>query len=206
MKALSDNAYFEFLPIKENENEGLYETICSESEYTADLGNTTTDDIVPKKDCHNMMLQSVYNKSPDKNMQWKKGTPLIIGDSLIHGIDESRLKNTEVRMFPGAFVENMQFNIIPLLRKNPANIIIHVGTNNTRFDSSAQIINKLTKLKYRILIEIPNCTVIYSQLVNRFDDAKAQLTIIKTNELIKNIGTCIVDYSNITKRHLGKKG
>ena len=108
-------------------------------------------------------------------------------------------------MFPGAFVEDLQFNIIPLLRKQLTNIIIHVGTNNTRFDSSVQTIKKLTKLKDRILIEIPTCTVTFSQLVNRFDDAKAQLTIIKTNELIKNIGTCIVDNSNITKRHLVKK-
>ena len=94
MKELSDNAYFEFSPIKENESEGLYETISSESECTADLETTTTDDIVPKKDSHSMMLHSVYNKSLDKNMQWKKDTTLIIGDSLTHGIDESRLKNT----------------------------------------------------------------------------------------------------------------
>ena len=76
MKVLSDNAYFEFPPIKENENEGSYETISSESEYTADLENTSTDDIVPKKDSHSMMLHSVCNKSLDKNMQWKKALPL----------------------------------------------------------------------------------------------------------------------------------
>ena len=35
------------------------------------------------------VFHSVYNKPIPKEAQWKRGTMLILGDSMLHGIDES---------------------------------------------------------------------------------------------------------------------
>ena len=113
MKEVSDNAYFELPPVNENNNEELYQT-SGENEYSADGENTSKHDNLPKKDSHRMTLQSVCTKPLDKHMQWKRHS-LIIGDNLIYGIDESRIKKIQVRMFPRASVED----ITSLLRKNP---------------------------------------------------------------------------------------
>ena len=96
--------------------------------------------------------------------------------------------------------------MIPLLRKRPTNIIIHVGTNNALTNNSIQIKYKLLKLKEYIISVIPTCKVIISRLINRHGYAKAQLTIIKTNELLSKLGIPQIDDSNITCMHLGKKG
>ena len=62
----------------------------------------------------------------------------IIGDSILYGIDESGLKCSKVRVYPEASVDDMFFNIFPLLRKNPTNIIMHAGTNNAVTENSAK--------------------------------------------------------------------
>ena len=96
--------------------------------------------------------------------------------------------------------------MIPLLRKIRTNIIIHVGTNNALTNNSIQIKDKLLKLKEYIISVIPTCKVIISRLINRYDYAKVQLTIIKTNELLSKLDIPQIDNSNITCMHLGKNG
>ena len=52
---------------------------------------------------------------------WPKDTILIAGDSMINGINEKRIstnfKSVKVRCFSGATIDDMYFNLIPLLRK-----------------------------------------------------------------------------------------
>ena len=69
---------------------------------------------------------------------------------MLYGINESRLKCSKVRVSPGASVDDMFFNIFPLLRENPTNIIMHAGTNNAVTENSSQTIRKLLKLKHFI--------------------------------------------------------
>ena len=56
----------------------------------------------------NVILNSIYDKPLS---MWKYGTTLITGDSMLNGMDESRLKNEKVRIYPGASVDDMFFNI-----------------------------------------------------------------------------------------------
>ena len=52
---------------------------------------------------------------------WKKGTVLIVGDSVVSGFRESKMstrKNIKVRFFPGARIQDMCYYLIPLLRKD----------------------------------------------------------------------------------------
>ena len=163
-------------------------------------------DVPDKVDNNAKILSEIYEKPIDKKAFWNDRTTLIIGDSMLFGIDEGRLKYTKVRIYPGASVDDMFFNIFPLLRKNPTNIILHVGTNNAVTENSTQIMSKLSKLKYFITSILPNCKVVFSQLINRFDDAKAQLTVKETNEKLVNSEVSVIDNNNITREHLGKKG
>ena len=48
--------------------------------------------------------------------QWKKGTTLIVGDSILVGLREaklSRCKRIKVRFFPGGETEDLQYHLTP---------------------------------------------------------------------------------------------
>ena len=149
---------------------------------------------------------AIYKKAINKNELWRQGTTLIIGDSVLYGIDESKLKDTKVRVLPGSSVEDIFFNITPLLRKKPTNIILHIGTNNAVYGNSNQIIDKLMKLKEYIMLKLPNCNLIFSSLINRVDDAKAQLTVTMTNNRLAHLDIRVINNNNINGKHLGRKG
>ena len=66
-----------------------------------------------------MSVNKVYNFDAHP---WPKNPILIATDSMINGINEKRIsanfKLVKVRCFSGATINNMYFNLIPLLRKN----------------------------------------------------------------------------------------
>ena len=69
--------------------------------------------------------------------QWKKGTMLTVGDSMLTGLREAKLptsKRIKVRYFPGGKTEDLQYHLIPYLKKEPDNIIIHIGTNDSPYN------------------------------------------------------------------------
>ena len=78
-----------------------------------------------------MSVNNLYNVDVHS---WPKNTILIAGDSMINGINEKRIstnfKSVKVRCFSGATIDDMYFNLIPLLKKKPATLVLHVGTNN----------------------------------------------------------------------------
>ena len=77
-------------------------------------------------------LMSVNNAYNFDAHPWPKNTILIAGDSMINGINEKRIstnfKSVKVRCFSGATIDDMYFNLIPLLRKKPAALVLHEGT------------------------------------------------------------------------------
>ena len=115
--------------------------------------------------------------------KWEKGTTLIVGDSMLRGINEKKLSssktknrnrklNAKVRVFPGATVDNFYHYIMSLLSKSTSNIILHVGTNNARNETSRTILGKLLSLKLLIENELPSAKVIISNIITRSDDGK----------------------------------
>ena len=51
---------------------------------------------------------------------WKKGTVLIVGDSIVSGLRESKIsfrRNINVSFFLGARIQDMCYYLVPLLRK-----------------------------------------------------------------------------------------
>ena len=70
---------------------------------------------------------------PRNNAQTGKPVTVIAGDSIIQNIRGWSLSKTNkvvVKPFPVATTEDMEDIVKPILRKDPENIIIHVGTND----------------------------------------------------------------------------
>ena len=71
--------------------------------------------------------------------QWKRGTTLIVGDSVLAGIGQKCIsgnRNVKVRIFPSGTTHDMHDCPKPLLKKNSDNIILHIGTNNSVNETS----------------------------------------------------------------------
>ena len=68
------------------------------------------------------------------------------------------------------------------------------------------IVDKLITLKQNIEGSLPKSRVIISKLIVRTDKTKENTTIRKMNRLIKELQIQTVDNSNISEKHLGKRG
>ena len=77
----------------------------------------------------------------------------------------------------------MYFNLIPLLKKKPAVLVLHVGTNNSSNETSFQIYDKLLNMVHFVKENNPNCHVILSSTIDGLDDGKSALTIKRLNSL-----------------------
>ena len=152
------------------------------------------------KDNHTSSSQDLYPKN----------TIVIAGDSIINGVFEDKLRRkkhvVKVRNFPGANVEDMRHNLIPLIRKKPSNLIIHAGTNDAKKFTSREILDQLLNLKKFVSEQVPDCKVIISTLTVRSDDGKAGLTVNQLTNHLRQLKTDIVDNTNITSRHIGING
>ena len=144
------------------------------------------------------------------NAVWPKGTTLLVGDSMIGGVFENWIapaKKIKVRTFPGAVVNDLFDYLRPLLRKKPSRVIIHVGTNDANKANAKEITDKLLRLRKFVLSELNECSVILSSPVNRVDSTKQGIVVRNVNVILKNISNIeVIDNSNISVKHLGKKG
>ena len=81
---------------------------------------------------HLMTVNNVYNFDA---YPWPKNTILKAENSIINGINEKSIstnfKSAQVRYYRGATIDEMYFNLIPLLRKKPAALVLHVGNDNS---------------------------------------------------------------------------
>ena len=122
------------------------------------------------------------NSSSDKAVIYKKikkKSVLVVGDSLLNGIEESKLsKDTHIRVQPisGAKIKDISNNLDELIHNDLKTIILHVGTNNTVEDTPEDIYSNLISLKTKIKDKIPNCQVLISCLIRRSDNVKANKT------------------------------
>ena len=151
-----------------------------------------------------------YSVVNSKKHEWPDNTCLIVGDSILRNLNESRLSKrnapVKVRCFSGCNIDDMYSYICPLLRKNPAHIVLHVGTNDAIDKSPDDILIDLLKLKSFILNKLPKCDVIISQPTARYDNSRAKVTIRNLNVKLNQLKINMVDNSNIDFEQLGKHG
>ena len=138
---------------------------------------------------------------------WPQGTVLIIGDSMIGGIEERKLKKyrAKVRTNPGACVDDIYDYIAPLLKKEPAHIILHIGTNDSTFKSARSIYDEITNLKDHINEVLPNTAVHLSCPILRVDDGAANHVLQELDSKLKRDSQCVTN-DNIDGLCLSKKG
>ena len=141
---------------------------------------------------------------------WPAGTCLIVGDSILTGIDEKRLSRNnqvvKVRDFRGATIDDLKHHLVPLLKKKPEHIILHIGTNDAVSKTSRQILDELLQLKQYIINTLPTYRMIVSRPTIRTDNGKAALTLSNFNKLLGQLEVDFIDNVNIKEVHLGKKG
>ena len=113
----------------------------------------------------------------ETHYKWSKNTTLIVGDSIVFGIEENRIsrqwRKVKVKSFPGARIKGMYDYIKPLLKRCPKNIILHIGTNNSVNETSRIVFNKLLSLKAFVEKALPDCYLCICNLTLRTDNTKA---------------------------------
>ena len=124
---------------------------------------------------------------PGNNAQTRKPVTVIAGDSVIQNIRGWSLSKTNkvvVKPFSGATTEDMEDFIKPILRKDPENIIIHVGTNDVNSKEPRLTAEGIVNLALHIEGDAPNTNMAISGLVSRVDDKQGKVSSV--NKILKN--------------------
>lgn len=116
-------------------------------------------------------------RDDDQPSATKKSSTVILGDSIISKVDgwriSSRTNRVSVKSFSGAKVEDMMHYVRPTLLHKPDNVILHVGTNNLKFNSAPEITEKIHQLCQLIRTESPSTKLAISELMPRKDSKDA---------------------------------
>ena len=152
------------------------------------------------------------NKNESGKFKFKKinkKSILILGDSSLNGIEESKLPKTRhirVQPIPGAKIDDVYKNLGDVLHHDLTKLILHVGVNNTNTDTAEDIFKNLMSLKQEIEKYLPNCDVIISNMIKRTDNPDAQRISESVNKQIKASNMKYIENDNINEKHLGKRG
>ena len=152
-------------------------------------------------------LNSPMHRVANTIMPWPENTTLITGSSIISGLQEKKLfqYKAKVRSFPAASIDDMYDYILPLLKKKPTNIILHIGSNDSLHKNAEQILNEIRNLNTFIENILPTVKIFISCPVIRMDNAKANSTLRKLNQLLLSCSNSIIN-DNVDMSCLGKKG
>ena len=102
-----------------------------------------------------------------------KPVTVIVGDSMVKNVRSLDLSNQKnkviVKSFSSATTEDMGDYLKPILRKEPKNLILHVGTNDLKALEPAHLSNSVESLAINIEENSPNTSVSISALLPRKD-------------------------------------
>ena len=138
---------------------------------------------------------------------WPAKTTLIIGSSIINGIQEHKLRKykAKIRAFPGALVDDLYDYITPLLKKKHSRIILQIGSNDAPDKSANQIFNEIMNLKRYIEDTLPSVNIYLSCPVVRMDDSRANFVLRELDQKLKTLPN-IINNDNLDITCLGKRG
>ena len=138
-----------------------------------------------------------------------KGSCLVIGDSMLEGLDERKMSSNrvvKVRKFPGAITDDMYDYLVPLIQKQSDNVILHVGINDASSYNSSKIVNNILKLRSFLSQKLPNANIILSKPIMRSDTAAGKVTIEEVNKQLNDFDFDMIDNSNLSRAHLNGRG
>ena len=138
-----------------------------------------------------------------------QGTCAIFGDSILRGIDETYMSSKRLikfRSFPGATVKDVHSCVIPLICKQPDNIILLVTTNDVVIHDLGVIVKDLLNLKGFIEKNLPNWKIILSCSILPTDLDKYLTIIEEVNKQLAELSVEITSNDNIKKERHTRKG
>ena len=129
---------------------------------------------------------------PKHSEEWRKGTPLITGDSMIAGFRESKLSsNKEDKGAIFSWRKNRRSNVSlnSKSKKKPDNIIIHVETNDAPYKNENVLYEELKQIKDFIIAHHPDCeNICISCPIVRVPTIRKQIMCYKIYGYIKKRG------------------
>ena len=124
-------------------------------------------------------------------------------------LDERKVSSkrvVKVRKFSGATTDDMYHYLMPLIQKQPDNIILHVGRNDASYRNSSKIVNNLLKLRLFISQKLPIANITLSKPIMRSDTAAGKVTIEEVNKQLNDFDFDMIDNSNLSRAHLNGRG
>ena len=125
------------------------------------------------------------------------------------GLRESKMsfsRNIKVRFFPGARIQDMYYYLVPLLRKRPDKIILHVGTNDAPHMKADEMLEELGKLKSLIWDMLPSVKIVLSAPTIRVDKHNVNENNIDFIKLLEANNYVLIKQSRIKESHLDRYG
>ena len=102
----------------------------------------------------------------------------------------------------------MRSYLLPLLKKEPTTVILHIGTNDATENGmdSDILISRILDLKAEIEKTVNGCKVILSLPMRRKDNNKANKILMEVCEKIITLKLEIINNSNTMVDQLGRRG
>ena len=157
--------------------------------------------------------ERMLNRTNTRKNPRKKHRSVIIGDSIVTGLDQYKLsrstkQNIGVRCFPGATIQDMRDYLKPIFRRNPDSIILHIRTNDANHNNAKEIMDDIDSLCQEIEDTNPKIEITLSGLMTREDNPQAGQTVIDVNTTLENYCEAtnmhLITYENIPSRSLNK--
>ena len=144
----------------------------------------------------------------------KKKLVFIAGDSIIQHVQGWKLstsdKHVAVKSFSGARIADMDDYLKPLLRKDPDEIILHVGTNNIRDESPRSVAEGIVNLVTQAQQDFPSTRLAISPLLPRSDNLDFNDKIKEANKILNSFctsrGLTLLHITNIDLTCLNRRG
>ena len=129
---------------------------------------------------------------------------------MVNGIYEKGLSvNHKVKIvnFPGGRSEKILEKQDDIIKEQPDDLIVYVGTND--LTNNVNLLTNVKKIFNKVSKEFPSTFIAFSSITNRNDKTTIQKILTDTNARLKNFcmqnGISFINNSGIIEFHLGKR-
>ena len=144
---------------------------------------------------------------------YKNNTTLILGDSHIKILDDSKMPNVVSNEIGGLrsnqFVKQQSLQLSVEVPK-AKEVILHVGVNNVANSTPKQIVDNFDSITKKIKEKNPDVRITISSILLIKDKTPLNIIILETNMLVKKFcsshGYDFLEHISITFRHLSHDG
>ena len=153
--------------------------------------------------------------NPTTDHTGKKKLVFIAGNSIIQLVQGWKLsmsdKHVAVKSFLGArIIADMDDYLKPLLRKEPDEVILHVGTNNICDESSRSMAESIINMVTQVQQDFPSTRLAISPLLPRPDNFELDDKIKEANKILNSFcssrGLTLLHITNIDLTCLNRRG